>query len=328
MDVRAAPERPLLKPWYRLAREGDRIALEYGHAVVSFGGRAAGLLLPALLPLLDGTRTAGEIAACLGEPAAPAIDNALEALARAGLLIEGPPLDGGVPRPQAGTVELLAATAPSPGCLSEISAVLARATVGVAGSGASAQGVARLLRLSGVSHVEPLAWDDARDSLDRLELVVAVPEAGELSSLERCNRAALAAGRSWLQVLPFDGRYAAVGPLYVPGETCCFECYRLRRASNVGYPEEFWALERSPAPFPSAPPLEHVVAGLAVYASLRWLVHRDPALAGRFYAVEQKEALGLSLHHVYRVPRCPACSGEAGRGAPLPWFEAALDEHR
>src|SRR5919204_18130 len=62
----------------------------------------------------------------------------------------------------------------------------------------------------------------------------------------------------WLPVLPFDGRVAVLGPLYVPGESCCYECYRLRRAANSPFPGEFWALERGRAAYPSSPALDAI----------------------------------------------------------------------
>lgn len=326
MAIRSSPERPLLKPWYRLARVEDRIALDYGHSAVVLEGEAAATFLPALLPLLDGTRSREDLAEALGRSTLPAVDHALDSLAEAGLLAEGPPLGADLPLSHAGAAHLLAARGPlSP---AETASSLAQAVVGIAGSGPLAEAVVRLLRLSGVGEAGRVAFDASAEELEPVALALVVPAPGELAHVEGWNRAALEAGQPWLPVLPFDGRYAAVGPLCIPGETCCFECYRLRRAANIGYPEEFWALERAPAAFPCGPALEQVVAGVAVDAALRWLVHRDPELPGVLLAVEAWETLRVGRHHVYRVPRCPACSSAAVIGAPSPWFEGEPDARR
>jgi bacteriocin biosynthesis cyclodehydratase domain-containing protein len=124
-----------------------------------------------------------------------------------------------------------------------------------------------------------------------------------------------------MQVLPFDGRFAAVGPLFLPEETCCFECYLLRRASNVEYGDELAVLAREPAPWPMPPPLAATVAGLAALQALRWLALRDPFVPGVLTAVELDGVAKLGSHVVYRVPRCPACSGLDELAPPLPWFE-------
>ena len=41
----------------------------------------------------------------------------------------------------------------------------------------------------------------------------------------------------WSQVLPFNGRFAAIGPLFVPGQTCCAACFEQRRGHALGEPE-------------------------------------------------------------------------------------------
>jgi bacteriocin biosynthesis cyclodehydratase domain-containing protein len=321
MKSNGIPTRPYLKPWYRIARERERFVLEYGHAVAVFEGKAVKRLLPALLPLLDGTRSIDAIAAVLGEPARPAIDKALALLTDARLLTEGPALDGGTPAPFVHSTHFLAASAFDAPAISEISEALGRATVGVAGAGATAEEIARLLRVSGVDQIERLADEDGGGRLQALDLVVVAPTSQDLPCLPDWNRRILAAGTAWLQVLPFDGKFAAIGPLYLPGETCCYECFRLRRLSNVDYGEEFMTLERQPATYPEAPSLGAAIVGVATTLALRWIARRDQVLPGMFYALEHGATIALSVHRVYRVPRCPVCSGLDGIASPLPWFK-------
>jgi bacteriocin biosynthesis cyclodehydratase domain-containing protein len=309
---------PYLKPWYRLGIERERVLLEYGHRLVVLRGAAAGRLLPALLPLLDGTRSESEIVARLGEAAAPAVRNVLGELDRHGLLTEGPPLGADAPPPHAEAASFLAATAPMPLAPAAVREALAGASVTVAGAGPSGAEIARLLRLDGVGEVRPAALPPPPD---RAKLVVTAPAPGELERQRSWNEAALERGVAWLQVLPFDGRIAAVGPLYLPGETCCHECFRLRRASTSGYREDYAALERLPAHAPSAPSFDAVLAGLAAQFALRWLAHADPRLPGTWWALEHGPRPALTVHRVYRVPRCPVCGGVAGRAAPSPWPE-------
>ena len=315
------PERPLLKPWYRLASGDGRTVLEHAHTAIVFEGRATERLLPALLPLLDGGHSVGDLVASLGERVAPAIHNALELLARHGLLTEG--VKGGrtTTRALEETACLLSALSPGSASPAQTADVLAVSLVTVVGSGAVAEHVARLLRLCGVGDLEraPLTGPAVRE-----RLAVVVPDAAEVPRLPAWNEAALAAGAPWLAVLPFDGRFAAVGPLFVPGETACYECYRIRRASNLAYAEEFWTLEREPRPAPEAPPLVAAVAGLAVLMAVRWLVDADAALPGMLAAFEPAGVPTLSAHHVYRVPRCPACSDAEAVALAAPWFDGEL----
>jgi bacteriocin biosynthesis cyclodehydratase domain-containing protein len=309
----ALPERPLLKPWYRLAHCDGRIALEYGQHVVSLEGRAVERLLPALLPLLDGTRTVDELTGQLGTPVAEAVEHALEVLAAHGVLTDGPPLPA---LPEAAAAAAAAAAARGGLAPTEAHARLASASVVVRGSGTAAADVAHQLRLAGAGSVERADWSAVpRD--DRL--VVAAPAPGEVTELAAWNRSALVDHVSWLQVLPFDGRLAVIGPLYLPGETCCYECYRIRRASNSGYEPEYWPLERTAVAAPQEAAVRAVVAGIAAAVVTRRLALDDPYAAGTFYAVEHRDRLSLQSHRVLRVPRCPACSEAAATGLPVPW---------
>ncbi len=309
------PALPYLAPWYRIARTDDQVVLEYGQRIICLAGRAGALLLPVLLPLLDGTRTLDEIVEVLGEPARPAVDAALEQMDEHGLLLDGPPLPDETPVPVSGTAGLFAALQPVEATLGDLPGMLASRCVAVVGSGPAAVEVTRLLRQSGVE----VRRDETISS--GVDLVVCAPAPAELPALGDWNQEALVAGQAWLQVLPFDGRYAAIGPLYLSDDTACFECFRLRRASNLEAAEELDLLEASPAAYPALPAFQALVAGFAATLALRWLVLRDHHVPAAFYALELEPVLALSLHHVHRVPRCPVCSGLEDVAAPLPWHK-------
>jgi bacteriocin biosynthesis cyclodehydratase domain-containing protein len=309
----ALPERPLLKPWYRLAHVDGRIALEYGHHVVSLEGRAVERLLPALLPLLDGTRTIPEVTEHVGAAAAEAVDHALGVLAAHGVLTEGPPVTDAAGPAAAAAPAAAARGGVAPGTTR---GRLAGAVAAVRGSGALAADVARQLRLAGIGRVERQRWDEPAEAD---ALVVAAPAPEEVRELPAWNAEALADGVPWLQVIPFDGRLAVVGPLFLPGETCCYECYRARRASNSGYEDDYLALDATPVAAPQEAAVRAVVAGVAAALATRRLALEDPHAAGVLYAVEYTDKLSLSSHRVLRVPRCPACCDAATTGLPVPW---------
>ena len=309
------PELPYLAPWYRVASTDDEVVLEYGQRIVCLAGRACRVLVPVLLSLLDGTRTLDEIVEVLGERARPAVEAALERLDEYDLLVDGPPLAADVPAPQSATAEFLVSLRPGEITLGKAVSSLGSRTVAVVGGGPAAAEVGRLLRQCGVE----VRREDAISP--GVDLVVCAPSPAQLPVLGDWNRQALASGQPWLQVLPFDGRYASIGPLYLPDETCCFECFRLRRLANLDAGDELAVLEAVPAPYPAAPSLQALVAGIATTVALEWLVLRDHHAPAAFYAIELDQGLSLSLHHVHRVPRCHACSGLTDVAAPLPWHK-------
>ena len=315
MCTAVIPALPHLAPWYRISAEDEKVVLEYGQRIVCLEGRAAAVLVPVLLPLLDGTRTLDDIAAVLGEPARPAIETALERLDAHDLLLDGPPLRADLPAPASDTAEMLASLRPGQVAPREVAAALGSRTAAVVGTGSAAAEVGRLLRQSGVV-VERCEAISAG-----VDLAICAPAPAQLPMLGEWNRQALGSSQAWLQILPFDGRYASIGPLYLPDETCCFECFRLRRAANLDVGDELALLEAAPASYPSPPSLHAFVSGIAATLALVWLGLRDQYVPSAFYAVELVPALSVTVHHVHRVPRCPACSGLADVAAPLPWHK-------
>ena len=314
MSPDGVPTLPYLAPWYRLARGPGKVVLEYGQRLVCLEGAAADRLLPALLPLLDGTRNVDEIAGALGEPVRPAVENALAQLAEHGVLVEGPPV-AEEPRPFAEAAALLASLRPAGRSPVDTAAAAAGCSVAVVGSASVGIEAARLLRLSGAE----VGRADA--PAGGFDLTVCAPSGAELPRLGEWNEQALRSEVPWLQILPFDGRYAAIGPLYLPGDTCCYECFRLRRAANLDAGDELLLLEQAPATYPASAALDAIVGGLAAQLVLGWLVLGDHYVPAAFYALELLPSITLSVHHVHRVPRCPSCSGLADAAPPLPWHK-------
>jgi bacteriocin biosynthesis cyclodehydratase domain-containing protein len=310
------PERPHLKPWFRWALAGDDVVVEHGHTAHVFSGRAATTLLPGLLPLLDGTRTAADVAAAL-ELGPDAILAAVGVLDELGLLLDG---EQDAAAADAAVRALAASGLHDP---AEVRAALERAEVAIVGDAPAGEAVEELLRASGVAVASRCDWDAAARLPERAPaaFVVAAPAPEEVPRLDRWNAEAVAAGGPvWLQVLPYDGRIAVVGPVIVPGETCCRACFVRRRAAASGYGLEFDALELVPTRAGGGPALDAVVAGVAATTTLRWLVHGDASLPGVFRACE-RSGLALTEHRVLRVPRCPVCSEVRDLATPLPWFK-------
>jgi bacteriocin biosynthesis cyclodehydratase domain-containing protein len=285
------PERPLLAPWLRHSRRDDVLLLEYADEIVALEGGA----IDRVVPLLDGTRAVDGLE--------PGERDAVARLTAAGVVVPGPAVDS-----EAGLLEAaLGRIAPG-----EAAARLDAATVAVAGAGAVAEAAASLL--PGV--VTRVGWEETPAGTD---LAVVAPAPAELPELTGWNERCLASGTCWLLVLPFNGRFASVGPLFLPGETCCYGCFVRRRAAALPDPLDFLELEAAPASYPVGPGLAAILAGAAAVVAARWLARRDGALAGAFVAIELADGLRATKHRVLRVPRCDACSPAAGSPSLLPW---------
>lgn len=289
--------------------------MEHGGTVVTLEGRAAGSLLPRLLPLLDGTRTVDDLFAELGPKVAPAIENALVLLDANRLLVDGKG-DEEVPA-EVAAAAAFAATVTSRTSERAAATAIAESSVSVAGTSASAKAVRRVLDAMGFG---PVAALELHDEPRHGSFLVAAPAESELQGLRVVNERALARRTAWLQVLPFDGRVAVVGPLYLPGQSACHRCYVLRRGACSGYEDDFDLIERELPRVASPAALTSVLAGLAALIVLRWVTTTDPTLPGRLYALDLGQVVRLAHEYVLRVPRCPVC-GPVDRAVPSPWFE-------
>jgi bacteriocin biosynthesis cyclodehydratase domain-containing protein len=195
---------------------------------------------------------------------------------------------------------------------------LAEAIVGIVGSSPRGAEIARLLRLCGLDRIRRIR----RTSRATVSIAIVAPGDDELAELRSWNRIALERGTPWLPVRAYDGRIAAVGPLMVPGESCCFECVLIRRAANVEYGEHLHEIEEAPLAVTADAALDAVVTAVAAHLVLRSVAGRDTTIPGVLYAVESRPALALGEHPVLRVPRCSACSGVEWAAPRLPWHEA------
>jgi bacteriocin biosynthesis cyclodehydratase domain-containing protein len=269
-------------------------------------------LLPALLPLLDGTHTVDEITTELG--ARSAVEQALRLLSSGGVLVEGPAAAAA----DVAATSIAAAYGIPPAIVADR---LHAARVGVVGTSPAAGAIARMLRASGIDDVVEVGWDGE----SRIGLAVVAPAPSEAPQLLHWNRVALRRSVCWLLLRPFDGVLSLIGPLLVPGETACYECVLLRLGAHVDYGPDVRHIEEVPPAARATAPIESLAAAVASQIVLCWLGGADLVLAGLVHVLETRPLLALGGHRALRVPRCPACSGVPRLAPPLPWHEAEVE---
>jgi bacteriocin biosynthesis cyclodehydratase domain-containing protein len=306
-----------LKPWCRIYSEADRLTFFSGDATVTLKGRAAESLYPRLLPLLNGCRTIAEIENLFEGDERRLVAPAIALLDRQNLLIAGesPAADTELARSAVFVAAIEGAGTPK-----AIGERLREAHVAVFGASGIAAEITRGLRASGVAaeqHEDLRAFESTGS-----QTAVVAPSNAQLRLLHALNEHALRYGKPWMLVAPYDGRLASVGPLFIPGETACYACYVLRRASNVEHPNDYLAFDKAQAPFEQCAALDVTLAGLATMTMIRWIGGNDPTAVSAMLAVTPLRDRITSTHEVLRVPRCPACSESWNAAPPSPWHDA------
>ncbi len=306
---------PWLKPWLTIGSEQDRVLIQDGERVTTLEGAAVTSgFLPDLLGVLDGTRDVAELACATGV-AEGSVQAALSVLEREALLTRGPrPIAELAPEVRGTAYALSALTQRSP---TEICSTLTASSVVVAGDTGTARAIDAMLVDAGLTSAARVQVGEV-SGLDAVDLLVVAPAADELDTLGEINRLALETSVAWLPIAPYNGRVISVGPLMVPGQTCCWECFRFRCVPDVDALDAFLS-PKTPVERPMPSLLDQLAAPIAALLAVRWLATRDAFLPGIVHLVEVVPQIAVSHAEVFRVPRCPSCSRMAGQAPPAPW---------
>jgi bacteriocin biosynthesis cyclodehydratase domain-containing protein len=137
--------------------------------------------------------------------------------------------------------------------------------------------------------------------------------------LAEVNRAAIESGRRWCLVNPY-GRVSWIGPLFRPGATACWACLAHRLEQNQ------LTAPRPPAATPSPSRLQlalHLVAGeLAKAIALDGGASLEDLLL-----TFDVGTLSASRHRVTRRPQCSVCGDPSLESRPVPIFLSAQPKH-
>ncbi len=325
MDTQKLPQRPRLLPWTRTVSSPGRVLCYCSNRLVKFEGKACDSLLPELLALLDGNRSRSDIVGSFPEEHRTSAEEAMVRLNDHRLLLDGPAED----RNGATHGGLHFICLPERANPNDVSARLKGATVDVYGASGVAARMMEQLGELGIGRVlfhEELGDAAARE---RPSLAVVAPAAHQIGALPAWNRGAVAAQVPWLFASADFGTQGFAGPLFLPPETGCYECFARRRQSHSFLKDNFdnldGGLRAGDAPFFFI----DLLAGLATSLSARWLVSSDPIIPGRCQVIDAGRICEVSTHLLYKVPRCTVCSAATSISPVAPWgIKAKAEEPR
>jgi len=159
--------------------------------------------------------------------------------------------------------------------------------------------------------------DSLRAVFESVDLVVAAIDGFSSRFLHVANQAALDSGRPWLAVC-VDGSEACIGPVFVPGETACYNEFEIQQEASLSVTRDDYFLYKESTNGAAAagrvvlPTFARIAAGFAGIAVAHYLASGRSALVGRCHRIDF-ERMTVDYEDVLRMPRCPACS--PGRAA-------------
>jgi oxazoline/thiazoline synthase len=278
--------RPALQPHIRSVVQpgaGVFLIFEKGHRLLH------GKLTEALVPLLDGSRTADEIVDLLKDEAPAAqIYYALLMLERKGYITEA---RDGIQYPNAGYWSLYDIDA------YHVASKLAAARVSIKALGSHVSVEALKNRLAAVG---------IQTSGDG-ELTVVLVDDYLDPALEAFNSAALANSRRWILAKP-SGYMPWIGPLFNPFETGCWECLAQRQRSHRDLEKRLSQDGSLVLVPPCDTPLTRDLAyTLLASEVLKWIASAPHcSLVGRVLSIDTR-TWHTETHILVRRPQCSEC---------------------
>ena len=128
--------------------------------------------------------------------------------------------------------------------------------------------------------------------------------------LEAFNQQALTENRPWMLVKPV-GTEIWLGPLFIPGQTGCWECLRVRLQGHRKVETYLQHKQKTNHPFSASlavlPSTWHTALSLAATEVVKWIVSgTNPTLEGNIVTLNTL-TLDRWNHRLTRRPQCAAC---------------------
>ena len=278
------------------AKSGLPLTVALNRRWLTFGNDYDSGELDSFLRLLDGRTDTAEIAKTLGEDEATVV-TLVQELINLGVAIK---LDRSI---DARTARSIALVAQRQGIsFNETLTRLTGLKIAILGTGSIASEIRRILALYPVDAIEILSMTDLPSSEC---FPIVTPSYLELTALAEINETFLLQKRPWMQVLPNDGHATAIGPIFIPHQTSCFECYSRRRLANSSGNDPLFSSQTLTADFME----DAMCAGIALMIALDWLLSMNISIPGRVsYLTYGHRGPEITSTIVRKVPRCSKCS--------------------
>lgn len=132
--------------------------------------------------------------------------------------------------------------------------------------------------------------------------------------LRRINQEAMTTMRPWMLVKPV-GVELWLGPLFIPGQTGCWEC--LKQRLDINRPlDTFYQTQKNtgdiiPIPIAGLPPSLQIAANHTALEIVKWLYYgKNESLEGKIVTIDT-QSLTVKSHALVKRPQCKTC-GEPG----------------
>lgn len=160
-------------------------------------------------------------------------------------------------------------------------------------------------------------FEDWRDRFIVMAMTVMQPR-----HLGLLNKVSLALGFQWMHAA-IDGPFLLVGPIFIPGETACYDCFETRVTMNLRETASYLTYKNTLLEgrirFGSAP-VDPILAGLlathTALEAMNWTVAGSSFTVGKVLSI-YLPTMEFAFHEVFKVPGCASCQPVSNQGPEL-----------
>jgi ribosomal protein S12 methylthiotransferase accessory factor len=141
------------------------------------------------------------------------------------------------------------------------------------------------------------------------------------SELRRINQEAMTTGRPWMLVKPV-GVELWLGPIFIPGQTGCWECLQQRLDFNRPL-DTFYKAQKNtddiiPIPIACLTPSLQIAASHTAIEIVKWLyAGKNERLEGKIVVIDT-QSLSCQSHVLVKRPQCQTCGEPGYKPEPMP----------
>ena len=158
---------------------------------------------------------------------------------------------------------------------------------------------------------EPYHNQDALEILlDASDFVIVTSEVFSSHLFHTVDLAALAVEKPWMSAF-MDGSEACIGPIYVPGETCCYNEFEIQSEATLStQPSEYYAYKEEMSKNGlyshqfAFPPYASIAAGFVASSAASFLLSGKSSLVGRCFRINFEKPY-VDYEEILKLPRSP-----------------------
>jgi len=152
--------------------------------------------------------------------------------------------------------------------------------------------------------------------VDSNDLIIVACDYQDHYTFGKVNELCHKAGKTWLRVM-VDGIGAEIGPLFIPGETCCYACLRFRLFNNLSAEEYAFhnlydsevlneKAKGSSLMFGSFYPVNQVASSVAYAEALKHLSGMNCGVVNQVVSVNCL-SFHTETHYIFKDYQCKVC---------------------